>query len=76
MITATIIFILMIVSISIMLGGVIFAFLGIVFMYTGRSVTYDRAAKMIENAGTPIAPASVQPVKEPKEHKSIFKRKG
>ncbi|MBQ9066056.1 MAG: hypothetical protein IJ133_00810 [Clostridia bacterium] len=68
----------MIVSLVIMLGGVTFALLGIILMYTGRSMTYDRAGKMIENAGQPIAPSSVQPQKEKKprkERSNPFKKK-
>lgn len=74
MIIATFYLILMILALGIMLGGVLFAFLAIVFMYTGRSETYDRAGKMIDTAGTPIAPASVQPKKEKKQRKNPFEK--
>lgn len=74
MIIATFYFILMILALGIMLGGVLFAFLAIVFMYTGRSMSYDRAGKMIDTAGTPIAPASVQPKKEKKPRKNPFEK--
>ena len=72
--TATFFFILMVIGSSVLMGGVIFAFLGIVFLYTGRAMTYDRAGKMIDDAGVPIAPSSVQPPKPKKEKKSLFEK--
>lgn len=53
MISATIVFVLMIVALVIMLLGIVFAFLSIILNYTGRSKSYDRAAIKISKANDP-----------------------
>lgn len=53
MISATIIFVLMVVALLIMLMGVMFALISIVLNYTGRSKSYDRAAIKMSKANDP-----------------------
>lgn len=53
MISATIVFVLMIVALVIMLMGVVFALLSIILNYTGRSKSYDRAAIKMSKANDP-----------------------
>ncbi len=53
MITATVIFVLMIIALVIMLMGVMFAIISIVLNYTGRSKSYDRAAIKMSKANDP-----------------------
>lgn len=43
-------FVLMIISMVIVGNGVFFSILGIVFMYTGRAMSYDRAGRQIAMA--------------------------
>ena len=42
-----------IVAIILMMVGLTFSIVSILFMYTGRSVTYDRAAKKMAKAANP-----------------------
>ena len=56
MITATVIFVLMIIALVIMMMGVTFALVSIILNYTGRSKSYDRAAIKMSKANEP-APA-------------------
>lgn len=64
MITATVIFVLMIVALLIMMMGIVFAFVSIALNYTGRSKSYDRAAIKMSKANEP------KPVKS-KKNKDI-----
>lgn len=51
MISATFFFILLIVCLTIVGSGLLFALLAIIFMHTGRAESYDRAAKKMAKAG-------------------------
>ena len=53
MITTGIILMFAIVAIILMMVGLTFSIVSILFMYTGRSVTYDRAAKKMAKAANP-----------------------
>lgn len=53
MISATIVFVLMIVALLIMGLGIMMAFLSIILNYTGRSKSYDRAAIKMSKANDP-----------------------
>lgn len=59
MLTASFFLTLMIISMVIVGTGLLFALVAIVLMYTGRSMSYDRAAKQM-----------VKGTKEPKQKKS------
>ena len=53
MISATIIFVLMVIALVIMMMGIMFALISIVLNYTGRSKSYDRAAIKMSKANEP-----------------------
>ncbi|MBQ8062438.1 MAG: hypothetical protein IJ714_05805 [Bacteroidales bacterium] len=53
MISATIVFVLMIIALLIMGLGIMMAFLSIILNYTGRSKSYDRAAIKMSKANDP-----------------------
>ncbi len=53
MITSGIILMIAIVALVLMMVGLMFAVISILFMYTGRSATYDRAAKKMAKAANP-----------------------
>ncbi len=53
MISATIVFVLMIVALLISMMGIVFAFTSIILNYTGRSKSYDRAAIKMSKANDP-----------------------
>ena len=53
MISATIVFIIMVVAVVIVFTGVIMALVSILLDYTGRSKSYDRAAVKMSKANDP-----------------------
>ena len=65
MITATVIFVLMIIALVIMMMGIMFALISIVLNYTGRSKSYDRAAIKMSKANDP------KPVKTKKSRDNV-----
>lgn len=63
MISATIVLVLMIVALLISMMGIVFAFISILLNYTGRSMSYDRAAIKMSKANDP-KPAKAKKSKE------------
>lgn len=66
MITATIVFVVMIVAVVIVMVGVVMALTSILLNYTGRSKSYDRAAIKMSKANDP-KPAKTKKVAKVEE---------